>query len=397
MSRFPLIAGLLALPILAGVGGSMSIAQNANDDAAKAALSAGFSKLKAARPDTAASNPVGISAGFEAVTREREFQAQLSAEQARYQAASPGICQAEMKSIEQCIAAQTPTCKIPAPLQGYSVSLCRSIPARPSEPLGAILTRVPATDMSGKPIKEEDDDDDDGGETFGQMRARIHREQADWDARYSAAHAICRANMPLLEAFESCVAPARAACNPRGVTQASCLQERQAAQPTRERFKAKLDQIAARSASKTPAAREDYPGQDVALANYLKVLNDHGVDISKSKGQLAGGQAEADAQGRKDSGKLHTYEVTKSFGAQSDSRTEAKARQAPALARAFWEQNQRTDLGATLTVLSETPMKCSIPTWSTVADPRFICESIVKYRITSPQPSETGPGKAKSQ
>lgn len=54
MSRFPLIAGLLALPILAGVGGSISIAQNANDDAAKAALSAGFSKLKAARPDTAA-------------------------------------------------------------------------------------------------------------------------------------------------------------------------------------------------------------------------------------------------------------------------------------------------------------------------------------------------------
>lgn len=367
MSRTRLVAALLVLPIVSGFGIAIAQnagAQNANDDAAKAALTAGFSKLKQTAPDTAAQNPVGVTAGFEAVTREREFQAQLSAEQARYQAASPGLCQARMRTIQQCVADRAPTCEVPAGLEGFSVGFCRSLPLRPADPI--VLTAT-------KPLDCDDGQCQDTGDFWRDLR----RAQAEWDARYRDAYRTCQDNRQVLEAAEACLAPARAACNPEGLTEAVCLSGREAARPTRESFKARLEQVSTGGAKsldpKAPAPRkEDYPGQDAALASYAQALKAAGIDPAKPPA------------------KLYAYELEKTFGNIQVVDSQETARASPAVMRKSWEDAAVTLYGTPVTVLSVGQVSCDTAYASVDPQRPHRCRQTVRYRITSKSPPADG-------
>ncbi len=366
MNRGLVIAVLLALPVVAGVGFSISAAQSPGDDAARAALSAGFSKLKQDRPDTATQAPTGLSAGFEAVTREREFQAQLSAERARYQAASPALCQARMRTIQQCVAARAPSCKVPAGLEGFSVGFCRSLPPRPVDPV--VLTASTPLDCSAGQCEDT-----------GDFWANIRRAQADWDARYAVAYRTCEANRQVLADAEACLAPAQAACNPAGLTQASCLRDREAAQPTRESFKARVEQVAAKGAPKGSApAKEDYPGQDAALASYAQALKAAGVDPAKPPA------------------KLYTYEVEKGFGNVQTVDSLEIAQASPALMRKNWEDTAKM-YGDQIAVLSASKVTCDTAFASVDPKRPHRCRQAVRYRVTSKSPPDGETGKTVSR
>ena len=206
-----LVVALLAIGCVAGLAVRAAYAQSDS-------IAAGFAKQGAARNETAAPSS-GVADGFAAVTRERELQARVAVEAAKFRSASPGVCQSKMREFEACYARAN--CGQPPPPPGYSESRCAAIPQRPHV---------------WRPLLTSSDCDracqDRSRAYWDAKEQEIAGEQAQWDAQWSILRAECRAVEAQREPLAACLRAQRNSCNPQNITQNSCVAERDSRPPS---------------------------------------------------------------------------------------------------------------------------------------------------------------------
>jgi hypothetical protein len=311
-----LVVALLAIGCIAGLAVRAAAAQSDS-------IAAGFAKLGGAKGESAAPSS-GVAEGFAAVTRERDLQARVAVEAGKFRSASPRICQSKMREFEACYARAS--CGQQAPPPGYSESRCEAIPRRP---------------YVQRPLLTSGDCDracqDRSAAYWDSQERAIAGDQAQWDAQWSALASQCQAVKAQRAPLAACLQAQRNSCNPRNISQDSCVAERDSRPPSVAEVRAMVAReagpppkgatIQTAKAEPTPAeaanaARMKYQRQQEAI---LRAAMPELPKAPKTTGRRTPAQLKAEQAAQK----LAEEEAVRKYLAAVASGTTLKARRCP--------------------------------------------------------------------
>ena len=241
-----------------------------------------------------------------------------------------------MREFEACYARASCGQKPPPP--GYSASRCASIPQRP---------------WVNRPLLTSGDCDkacEDRSDAYWDAQERaIAGEQAQWDAQWSALSSQCQAVKAQNGPLAACLQAQRNSCNPRNITQDSCVAERDSRPPGVAEVRAMVARESgpAPKGARTPPTRPDLTAlalkddqdrktaADAAAAARTKYQRQQEAILRAARPDLpaptkaAGRETAAEAKARQAAEERDKQEAVRMYLAEVASRTKLQARKCP--------------------------------------------------------------------